>query len=117
MMQPQGHIQLMVNVLDAGLGLQEAIDAPRYRVLDGLAVAVDDGLDPEIIAGLERLGHQLPGPEKIPPGNRFMGSAQMIRFHRDHGSLEGGTDHRLDGVAIGLWRFARRLKPEAPSDH
>jgi len=26
----------------------------------------------------------------------------MIRFHRDHGSLEGGTDHRLDGVAIGL---------------
>ena len=32
MMQPQGHIQLIVNVLDAGMGLQEAIDAPRYRI-------------------------------------------------------------------------------------
>ena len=102
MMQPQGHIQLMVNVLDAGMGLQEAIDAPRYRILDGLDVTVDDGLDPEVIADLERRGHQLPSSEKLPPGSRFKGSAQMIRFHRDHGSLEGGTDHRLDGVAIGL---------------
>jgi gamma-glutamyltranspeptidase/glutathione hydrolase len=102
MMQPQGHIQLMVNVLDAGMGLQEAIDAPRYRILDGLDVAVDDGLDPEVIADLERRGHQLPSSAKLPPGSRFKGSAQMIRFHRDHGSLEGGTDHRLDGVAIGL---------------
>jgi gamma-glutamyltranspeptidase len=33
---------------------------------------------------------------------RFKGNAQMIRFHRDHGSLEGATDPRLDGVAIGL---------------
>ena len=102
MMQPQGHIQLMVNVLDASMGLQEAIDAPRYRILDGLDVTVDDGLDPEVIADLERRGHRLPSPEKLPPGSRFKGSAQMIRFHRDQGSLEGGTVHRLDGVAIGL---------------
>jgi len=102
MMQPQGHIQLMVNVLDAGMGLQEAIDAPRYRILDGVDVAVDDGLDPEVIADLEQCGHQLKSSEKLPLGSSFKGSAQMIRFHRDHGSLEGGTDHRIDGVAIGL---------------
>ena len=45
MMQPQGHIQLMVNVLDARMGLQEAIDVPRYRILDGLDVTVEDGAD------------------------------------------------------------------------
>ena len=65
-------------------------------------MTVDDDLDPEVVADLERRGHQLPSSEKLPPGSRFKGSAQMIRFHRDHGSLEGETDHRLDGVAIGL---------------
>ena len=109
-MQPQGHIQLLVNVLDLGMGLQQAIDAPRYRVLDGDDVAFEDTLEPQTVADLERRGHQRvigdpPPSDWTSPHSyvrRFKGSAQMIRFHRDHGSLEGATDARLDGVAIGL---------------
>jgi gamma-glutamyltranspeptidase / glutathione hydrolase len=109
-MQPQGHIQLLVNVLDLGMGLQEAIDAPRYRILEGDDVAFEARLDPEVIADLERRGHERVIGDSPPSDWRsphsyvrsFKGSAQMIRFHRDHGSLEGATDPRLDGVAIGL---------------
>ena len=109
-MQPQGHIQLLVNVLDLGMGLQQAIDAPRYRVLDGDDVAFEDTLEPQVVAELERRGHQQvigdpPPSDWTSPHayvRSFKGSAQMIRFHRDRGSLEGATDARLDGVAIGL---------------
>ena len=109
-MQPQGHVQLLVNVLDLDMGLQAAVDAPRYRLLDGAEVAFEETLDAELVADLERRGHQRVTGEP-PPSDRtsphafvrsFKGSAQMIRFHRDHGSLEGATDPRLDGVAIGL---------------
>lgn len=109
-MQPQGHIQLLVNVLDLDMGLQEAIDAPRFRILEGDEIAFEETLGPELVDDLERRGHQ-PVTGDPPPSDwtspqafarSFKGSAQMIRFHRDHGSLEGGTDPRLDGVAIGL---------------
>ena len=109
-MQPQGHIQLLVNVLDLDMGLQQAIDAPRYRILEGDDVAFEPTLDPAVIADLERRGHQRVTGD-APPSDwnsphayvrSFKGSAQMIRFHRDRGSLEGATDPRLDGVAIGL---------------
>jgi gamma-glutamyltranspeptidase/glutathione hydrolase len=109
-MQPQGHIQLLVDVLDLGMGLQEAIDAPRYRVLEGDDVAFEDALDPELVADLERRGHQRVTGDAPPTDwtsphayvRDFKGSAQMIRFHRDRGSLEGASDPRLDGVALGL---------------
>jgi gamma-glutamyltranspeptidase/glutathione hydrolase len=109
-MQPQGHVQLLVNVLDLDMGLQAAIDAPRYRILEGDAVAFEETLDAELVADLECRGHQRvsgdpppsdwTSPQAFVPS--FKGSAQMIRFRRDHGSLEGATDPRLDGVAIGL---------------
>ncbi len=109
-MQPQGHVQLLVNVLDLDMGLQAAIDAPRYRILDGDEVAFEDTLDAEVVADLARRGHHRvsgdarPGDWTSPPAfaRSYKGSAQMIRFHRDHGTLEGATDPRLDGVAIGL---------------
>ena len=109
-MQPQGHIQLLVNALDLDMGLQEAIDAPRYRILEGDEVAFEATLDAELVADLRRRGHQQvtgdpPPSDWIAPHafvRSFKGSAQMIRFHREHGSLEGATDPRLDGVAIGL---------------
>ena len=93
-----------------GMGLQQAIDAPRYRVLHGDDVALQDMLDPQTVAELERRGHQRVIGDPPPSDwtsplsyvRGFKGSAQMIRFHRDHGSLEGATDARLDGVAIGL---------------
>ncbi len=109
-MQPQGHVQLLVNVLDLDMGLQEAIDAPRFRILEGDEIAFEETLGAELVDDLEHRGHQ-PVTGDPPPSDwtspqafarSFKGSAQMIRFHRDHGSLEGGTDPRLDGVAIGL---------------
>jgi gamma-glutamyltranspeptidase/glutathione hydrolase len=109
-MQPQGHIQLLVNVLDLDMGLQAAIDAPRYRILEGDEIAFEETLDPELVDDLGRRGHQRVSGDPPPSDwtsphafvRSFKGSAQMIRFHRDHGSLEGAADPRLDGVAIGL---------------
>jgi gamma-glutamyltranspeptidase/glutathione hydrolase len=109
-MQPQGHVQLLVNVLDLDMGLQEAIDTPRYRILEGDEVAFEASLDPELVADLERRGHQRVTGDPPPSDwtsphafvRSFKGSPQMIRFDRNLGSLEGTTDPRLDGVAIGL---------------
>ena len=107
--QPQGHVQLLVNVLDLDMGLQAAIDAPRYRILEGDEVAFEETLDAELVADLERRGHQRVSGDPPPSdwaspqafARSFKGSAQMIRFHRDHAALEGATDPRLDGVEIG----------------
>lgn len=103
-MQPQGHVQSLVNVLDLHMGLQQAIDQPRYYVLKGDQVAFEPAMDADLVADLEQRGHQRfkNDGSRQAWAESFSGSAQMIRFHRDHDSLEAGTDPRLDGVAIGV---------------
>ncbi|MEA5415848.1 gamma-glutamyltransferase family protein [Synechococcus sp. BA-132 BA5] len=97
---PQGQLQSLVNVLDLGMNPQQAVDAPRFRV-----VMANDQVDleaefPESVRrDLEARGHQLG------TGSDFMGAAQMVRIHRGENGigpcLESGVDHRLDGVALG----------------
>jgi gamma-glutamyltranspeptidase/glutathione hydrolase len=93
-MQPQGQLQILRNVVDRGMSAQEAVDAPRLRVLGGRKVGIEEGFDPASAAELERRGHLLH------PLPRFeCGGAQMIL--RDNGGLDGGSDRRKDGY-VGI---------------
>src|SRR4026209_1665147 len=53
--QPQGHVQVLLNLLEFGMGLQEAIDAARFRHYDGLRVALEGPIGPEVRGPLEKL--------------------------------------------------------------
>jgi len=108
-MQPQGQVQILVNMIDRKMNPQQAIDASRVRVLGGNRISVESTFPPEVVARLGAMGHQIiPGEE--PPADwlqphdfmrSFMGSAQAIAIEPTYGTLCGGSDPRLDGVAIG----------------
>jgi gamma-glutamyltranspeptidase/glutathione hydrolase len=115
-MQPQGHVQVLLNLLVFGQTPQAALDAPRiclghaYPTLAGRVgntVHLEEGIAPEVVAQLEKLGHPV---ERITDWNRGMfGRGQVIRVH--HEEIEpgepkqivfsGGSDPRGDGCAAG----------------
>ncbi len=96
-MQPQGHVQVVCNMVDFGMDVQRALDAPRFRLGEGLEVAFETGLSHESRLALERLGHVV--KTNAAPGN--MGGGQIIRIDPDTGVLQGGSDPRKDGCAVG----------------
>ena len=63
-MQPQGHVQVLVNLIDRGMNLQQAIDAPRVRYISGRGVMMEEALTAPVIDALVARGHErvLPGP-------------------------------------------------------
>jgi gamma-glutamyltranspeptidase/glutathione hydrolase len=98
--QPQGHVQVVVNLIDFNMNVQEAIEAPRYRVLGGRLVALERAIPHEVRRGLEAMGHELLPYGEIPPGTPY-GGGQAILIDHERGVLQGGSDHRKDGCAIG----------------
>ena len=89
-MQPQGQLQILRNVFDRGMSAQQAVDAPRLRVVGGRTIGLEEGFDKASSAELATRGHHI----KILP--RFdYGGAQMI-LRTDDG-LDGGSDQRKDG--------------------
>lgn len=97
---PQGQVQMLVDALDLGMNPQQAVDAPRFRVVMTTGeVQLDPGIHPQVGYELAARGHHLGNPYD------FKGAAQMVRIHRgDNGTgpcLEAGVDNRLDGVALG----------------
>ena len=96
--QAIGHAHLLTNVIDWRMDLQDAIDQKRvFPDVLGASdqVAVESGLSAEIRAGLSRLGH------RIVPSPRPIGGGQAIRIDWDRGTLQGASDPRKDGMAIG----------------
>ena len=98
-MQPQGQVQFLMNLIDFKMNLQEAIDAPRARHLQGMTVSLEDGISQEAILELQRKGHQI--VKEGEPVNQ-MGGGQAIYFDRDQNVFLGASDRRKDGCAIGL---------------
>ncbi|MFO7188177.1 MAG: gamma-glutamyltransferase family protein [Pseudomonadota bacterium] len=96
-MQPQGHVQLMVRMADYGQSPQSAIDAPRFRIEQGLKVNFEAAFAPETIAELARRGHQ---PTELPPAYHDFGCAQIIR--RIDGGYVGCCDMRRDSLSVGF---------------
>ena len=99
--QPQGHVQVLVNLLDRGLNLQEAIDAPRYRYIAGRNVMLEPEIGQAVIDALVAKGHQR---ALAPAGIEYralMGGGQAIMLDPASGALLGASDRRKDGMAIG----------------
>lgn len=91
--QPNGHARLVTNLRDYGLNVQEALDAPR-AFSDGTTMQVERGYCDGVRADLATRGHNVSIPEKP------IGGGQAIILRED-GLLEGGSDPRKDGCALG----------------
>ncbi len=99
-MQPQGHWQVLSNIIDFGMNLQEAGDAARMRHFPshqpGGTLAVEPGISDAVVAELRRRGHHV-----VRAGGGGMGGYQAILIHPETGMLHGGTDPRKDGQVVG----------------
>lgn len=96
-MQPQGHMQVVMNTVDFHLNPQASLDAPRWQWLEGKTVELERHFPEHLALALERKGHDIKWAQ---PGNYF-GRGQII-WRNEHGVLVGGTDMRTDGC-IAAW--------------
>ncbi len=92
-MQPQGHVQVLLNLLVFDMDLQAAIEAPRFRHTSGREVAVER-LSRETRAALALMGHHLVDPAIT----SFGGGQGVMRLNR---GWAAGSDPRKDGMAVG----------------
>ena len=93
-MQPQGHVQVLLNLIDFGMNVQEAGEAPRFRH-SAAGLALESAITPEARYGLDARGHRV-----IWSVGAF-GGFQGIMIDQKTGVLMGGSDPRKDGLAIG----------------
>ena len=97
-MQPQGHVQFLVNLIDFKMNLQEAMDAPRGRHLQGMEVYLEDGISAEVTTALQEKGHHvIQGTSII----NQVGGGQAIYLDPSQNVLLGASDRRKDGCALG----------------
>ncbi|MCF6225961.1 MAG: gamma-glutamyltransferase [Xanthomonadales bacterium] len=105
-MQPQGHVQIVTNLIDFGMNLQAAGDAPRWHhygssqpdggtMTDGGVVNLETGFDFEVVRELMRRGH------KIEAANGPYGGYQAIMKSPVNGVYYGASESRKDGQAAG----------------
>jgi len=100
-MQPQGHMQTLVRMLDYGQNPQAACDAPRWRFNTGLNINVEAAMHADTVHGLKALGHEL---DVINDSYQDFGAGQFIWRMGDPG-VEGylaASDPRRDGQAVGF---------------
>jgi gamma-glutamyltranspeptidase/glutathione hydrolase len=89
--------QIIMNVIDFGMSMDDAIEAPRIHCLKKV-VHLEGRIDKGVIEDLKKLGH----PVKIHADfDNYFGGAQGILIDLQTGTLFGGADSRRDGVAIG----------------
>ncbi len=98
-MQAQGHVQMVLRLVAANRNPQAAIDAPRWRVTGGRAVAVEAGMPARVVSALADLGHQVT-VEPMTPQSPFGGAQAAVRL--PGGGYVAGSDWRKDGGAVGF---------------
>jgi gamma-glutamyltranspeptidase/glutathione hydrolase len=96
-MQPQGHIQMIVNTIDYQMNPQASLDAPRWQWIRAKEIEVESDADPKVIEGLRAMGHAV---KAVEPGGRF-GRGQII-WRLPSGAYIAGSDKRADGYAAGI---------------
>jgi gamma-glutamyltranspeptidase/glutathione hydrolase len=106
-MQPQGHVQILVNLIDFGMNVQAAGEAPRIEHVgsatprgeaekaNGGTVRAEPGIPEEVVAELQRRGHVV---ERVKVNG---GGFQGILIDPKTGVLHGGSEARKDGAAVG----------------
>lgn len=105
-MQPQGHAQVLMNMIDFGMNIQEAGDAARYQHLgssqptgqkmtDGGVLTLESGVSGDVQRALVRRGHT------VQPGACCFGGYQAIMRDPQTGVYYGATEMRKDGVVVG----------------
>lgn len=98
-MQPQGHAQFLMNLIDFKMNLQEAMDAPRVRHMQAKDVYIEDGISADTIADLKEKGHRI---YSATANINQVGGGQAIYLDRRQNILLGASDRRKDGCAIGF---------------
>lgn len=108
-MQPQGHFQMMVNLLDLGMTPQQALDVSRWRIdassqgvgsmQPGGLVHIEEGWEQTVLDELTRRGHQLAPAGGF--GRGAFGGGQIILRDPATGVITAGSDPRKDGCAVG----------------
>jgi len=108
-MQPQGHVQVLVNLIDFRMGVQQAGDAARFHhdgsteplgllpMSDGGVVQLETGVPQAVADELIRRGHKI----VYAPGTPFFGGYQAILRDPDTGVYWGASEFRKDGLAAG----------------
>jgi gamma-glutamyltranspeptidase/glutathione hydrolase len=99
--QAQGHVQVLVNLIDRGMNLQQAIDAPRVRYISLRGVMMEEELSAPVIDDLVQRGHERVMPAAGLTHRALMGGGQAIVIDRATGTLLGASDSRKDGLALG----------------
>lgn len=99
--QPQGHLQVVSNMVDFGMDAQRALDALRFNIdiLETSAVRLEAGLQDETVEQLARRGHKV----EVVDGHRrtMFGGGQIISRDPETGVLVAGSEPRKDGAAVG----------------
>jgi gamma-glutamyltranspeptidase/glutathione hydrolase len=96
-MQPQGHVQMVVNQVDYGMNPQAALDAPRWRWVQGRDVEIESGLPDHVFHGLAARGHGI----VVNPRPALFGRGQIIA-RLPNGAYVAGTEPRADGCAAAF---------------
>ena len=106
-MQPQGHVQIVMNLIDFKMNLQEAGDAPRIRhagssqptgeeMTEGGVVLLENGFSPTVVEDLKRRGH------RIETASAQFGGYQAILYDADRDIYVAASESRKDGQAAGF---------------
>lgn len=92
-MQPQGHVQVLLNLIEFGMDPQEAVDAPRFRHFSGRRVAIEE-VGEDLKSALEALGHEVVDWRPV----AFGGAQLVMKLER---GWAAASDPRKDGMAAG----------------
>lgn len=97
-MQPQGHVQVIVNTIDFGMDPQSALDAPRWQWIKDKRVDIENRFPHHIAQELKDRGHDI----RLQLEPNHFGRGQIIWRDPETGVLVGGTDTRTDGI-VAAW--------------
>jgi gamma-glutamyltranspeptidase/glutathione hydrolase len=92
--QAQAHVQVVANIVDFGMHVQDAGEVARVRHFEE-GLSVEAGIPEPVRAALRARGHA------VHDGRGLMGGYQAVRLDLHTGVIEGGSDPRKDGLAIG----------------